>query len=95
MRNQCILELSFLSLASFEDLINDLLTRVYLRARVMIFNAMHFQQYFSYTVVVSFIGGRNRNTHRKPQTCHKSLTEFIDYGVSSTPRQERDANPQR
>jgi hypothetical protein len=28
-------------------------------------------------VVVSFIGGENRSTRRKPQTCHKSLTNFI------------------
>ena len=33
----------------------------------------HFQQYSSYIVAVSFIGGRNWNTWRKPQT----LTNFI------------------
>jgi len=33
----------------------------------------HFQQYFSYIVAVSFIGGGNRSTRRKPQTCCKSL----------------------
>jgi len=37
----------------------------------------HFQQYFSYIVTVSFIGGENRNTRRKPPTCRKSLTNFI------------------
>ena len=26
----------------------------------------HFQQYFSYIVVVSFVDGGNRSTHRKP-----------------------------
>jgi hypothetical protein len=31
------------------------------------------QQYFSYIVAVSFIGGVNR---RKPHTCHKSLTQI-------------------
>jgi hypothetical protein len=36
-----------------------------------------FQQYFSYIVVVSFIGGGNRSTRRKPQTCRKSLTNSI------------------
>ena len=36
-----------------------------------------FQQYFSYIVAVSFIGGENRSTWRKPLTCHKSLTNFI------------------
>jgi hypothetical protein len=34
----------------------------------------HFQQYFSYMVAVSFIGGGNR---RKPPTSHQSLTNFI------------------
>ena len=29
----------------------------------------HFQQYFSYILAVSFIGGRNRCTRRKPPTC--------------------------
>jgi hypothetical protein len=37
----------------------------------------HFQQYFSYIMAVSFIGGENRSTQRKPQTCHKSLASFI------------------
>jgi hypothetical protein len=31
------------------------------------------QQYFSYFVAVSFIGGGNRRTQRKPPTCHKLL----------------------
>jgi hypothetical protein len=30
----------------------------------------HFQQYFSYIVAVSFIGGGHRRTRKKPQTCH-------------------------
>ena len=37
----------------------------------------HLQQYFSYIVVVSFIGGGNRSTRRKPPTGRKSLTNFI------------------
>jgi hypothetical protein len=37
----------------------------------------HFQQYFSYIVAVSFIGGGNRSTGRKLPTYHKSLTNFI------------------
>ena len=37
----------------------------------------HFQQYFSYFVGVSFIGGGNQSTLRKPLTCRKSLTNFI------------------
>ena len=41
--------------------------------RVMVFNAT----YFRYFMAVSFIGGGNRSTLRKPPTCHKSLTDFI------------------
>jgi hypothetical protein len=37
----------------------------------------HFQQYFNYIMAVSCIGGGNRNSQRKPLTCHKSLTNFI------------------
>jgi hypothetical protein len=37
----------------------------------------HFQEYFSYIVVVSFIGEGNRRTRRKPPTRLKSLTNFI------------------
>jgi len=37
----------------------------------------HFQQYLSYIVTVSVIGGENRSTRRKPSTCHKSLTNVI------------------
>jgi hypothetical protein len=33
----------------------------------------HFEQYFSYIMVVSFIGGGNQSTWKKPQ----SLTNFI------------------
>jgi hypothetical protein len=36
-----------------------------------------FQQYVSYIVAFSFIGGGNRSTRRKPSTCRKSLTNFI------------------
>ena len=51
----------------------------------MLFNAT--QQYFSYIMAVSFIGGGNRSTQRKPLTCRKLLTNCID-----TPRHERDSN---
>ena len=37
----------------------------------------HFQQHFSYIVVVSFVDGGNRSTKRKPPNCRKSLTKFI------------------
>ena len=35
------------------------------------------QQYFSYIVAVSFIGGWNRSIEKKPPTCLKSLKNFI------------------
>jgi len=42
---------------------------------------------------VSFIGGRNWSTRRKPPTCCKSATKFIIYNVvSKTPRHEWDSN---
>jgi hypothetical protein len=37
----------------------------------------HFQQYFSYIVAVSFIGGGNQRTWKKPLTCRKSLTNVV------------------
>jgi hypothetical protein len=37
----------------------------------------HFHEYFSYVVAVSFICGGNQSTRRKPQTCLKSLVNFI------------------
>jgi len=36
----------------------------------------HFQQYFSYILAVSFIGGGNQSNRRKTVTCRKSLTNF-------------------
>jgi hypothetical protein len=38
---------------------------------VLVFNAT--STIFSYIVAVSFIGGGNRSTQRKPLTCRKSL----------------------
>ena len=43
---------------------------------VMVFNAT-FNNISSYFVAVSFIGGGNWSTRRKPLTCHKSPTNFI------------------
>jgi hypothetical protein len=40
-------------------------------------DSFHFQQYFSYIVVVSFIGGGNRNIRRKSPTCHNSSRNCI------------------
>ena len=37
----------------------------------------HFQQYFSYIVTFSFIGGTNQRNQRKPKIYRKSLTNFI------------------
>jgi hypothetical protein len=37
----------------------------------------YFQQYFSYIMAVSFIGGGNRSARRNRLTCRKSLTNFI------------------
>jgi len=37
----------------------------------------NFQQYFSYMMAVSFIGGGNRSTQRKPLIYRKLLTNFI------------------
>ena len=37
------------------------------------------QQYFSYINAVSFIGGGNKSTRRKPSTHRKALTNFITY----------------
>jgi hypothetical protein len=36
-----------------------------------------FQQYFSYMVAISFIGGVNQSTWRKPPICRISLTNCI------------------
>ena len=51
---------------------------------VMIFNDT--EQYFSYIVVVSVIGGGNRSTQRKPSTCLKLPTNSSHNVVSSTAR---------
>jgi hypothetical protein len=49
----------------------------------------HFQQYFSYFVAISFIGGGNRRIRRKPPTCRKSLTNLIT--KCYTPRPDGDS----
>ena len=45
----------------------------------------HFQQYFSYIVAISFIGGRNRSTQRKPMTYQSHWQTLSHNVVSSTP----------
>ena len=52
----------------------------------------HFQQYFSYIIAVSFIGGGNMRTRRKPPNCRRSLTNFIT--KCCIPRPDRDSNSQ-
>ena len=54
----------------------------------------HYQQYFSYIVAVSFIGGGNWSIRRKPPTCRKSLTTLSHNVVSNTPTHERGSNSQ-
>jgi hypothetical protein len=44
----------------------------------------HFQQYFSYIVVVSFISGGSRRTRREPPTMAKQLVNFITCGCESS-----------
>ena len=66
------------------DMMNDLyhlsisryreVSNVY-REYIMVFN--NTQKYFSYIMAVSFIGGGNLSTRRKPQILHKLLTNFI------------------
>ena len=36
----------------------------------------HFQQYYSYSIAVSFIDGGNQSTLKKLPTCRKSLTNY-------------------
>jgi hypothetical protein len=50
---------------------------------------VYFQQYFSYIVTVSFIGGGNRII---PPICRKSLKTLSHNVVSSTPHHERNSN---
>ena len=40
-------------------------------------------------MAVSFTGGGNRSTLKKPKTCRKSLSTLSHIVVSSTPRYER------
>jgi hypothetical protein len=55
-------------------LITTLASSTFLTKSTIIFVCL--QQYFSYIVAISFIGG-NRSTPRKPLTCLKSQTNFI------------------
>ena len=56
----------------------------------MVFNATFFQQYFSYIVVVSLIGGGNRITQRKSLTCitRKMVDHVLYVDVKSVKKVE-------
>jgi len=54
---------------------------------------MMFNATFNNIVAVSFIGGGNQSTQRKPPTCSKSLTNFITYCIKYT-SPERNSNSQ-
>ena len=91
---------AFLNLRCFYTfsyfLIAELCLEKQFRLGFSYFVKRHFQQYFSYIVTVSFIGGGNRSTQRKPSTCHKPLTNITSHNVvSSTPHHERDSLSQR
>jgi hypothetical protein len=55
--------------------------------RVMVFSA-NFQQYFSYIVAVSFIGGENQNALGKPHVINAAMS-ITTKVVSSNPAQAR------
>ena len=52
-------------------LFNGLRSECVVRLLILVFYSVerHFQQYFSYIVAVSFIGGGNRSTRGKPPAC--------------------------
>ena len=51
-----------------------------------------FQQYFSYIVAVSFIGGGNRITRRKPPICRKLLYRIKLYRIHLVKNEMRTHN---
>jgi hypothetical protein len=62
---------------------------------VSLLNYLPFLMVFSsYIVVVSFIGGGNRSTQRKPLACYKSLTNLITYSCIEYTSLEWDLNSQ-
>ena len=65
---------AFVLCGSFHN--NSICTKSCYRSVVEYISQYNFQQFFSYIVAVSFIGGGNRSTRRKPLTCRKSLTNF-------------------
>ena len=56
-------------------------------------SSCHVQQYFSYIVPASFIGGGNRSTRKKKHRPLASHSQNLSHNVvSSTPRHERGSN---
>ena len=53
---------------------------------------MLLEQYVSYNLALSFIGGGNWSTQRKQPTCRKSLKTLSHNVSSSTPLHEQDLN---
>jgi hypothetical protein len=60
----------------YESLLDLAFLKVYPAKFYQVSDYRLFQQYFSYIMAVSFIGGGNQRTRRKPLTCRKSLTNF-------------------
>jgi hypothetical protein len=66
------------------DLIHCLIRHIITKMEVSSSNGLvwfdgvyyHFQQYFSYIVVVSFIGGGNMSIRKRTRTYRKALTNF-------------------
>ena len=48
-----------------------------LTSGLTIWGVMVFNTTFNNIMAVSFTGGGNLSTRRKPTTCHKSLTNFV------------------
>jgi hypothetical protein len=65
------------------------------RVRVMVLIEHNFQQYLSYIVDISFIGGGKRSTQCKPPNCRRSLTKLYHIMLYQVhPRHERDSSSQ-
>jgi len=60
--------------------------------KVAVYGVQHLEQYFSYIVAASFIGGGIRSIGRKPLTCHKSMTNFIYIVLRYTYRHKYNIN---
>ena len=70
----CIVRIKIYSMSTF-------LIDICLFVRLFYDIQRYFQQYFSYIVAVSVIGGRNWRTRRKQPTCRKSLTNLLFFVV--------------